>query len=60
LVFRVVEGRALWTYVDVGSRSGDLVEIVDGLREGELVAIADHFALSHEAPVKAIEGAAAP
>lgn len=53
LVFRIDHGKALWTYVQVGKRSGDLVEIVDGLKPGEVVATAGHFALAHEAPVEA-------
>lgn len=54
LVFRIEEGRALWTYVTTGARSGDLVEIVDGLAEGDLVAVKDHFALAHEALVEVV------
>lgn len=53
LVFRVDGGRALWTYVQTGERSGDRVEIVDGLNEGDVVAVQGHFALAHEAPVEA-------
>ena len=53
LVFRIVEGRALWTYVQTGERSKDQVEVVEGLRAGELVAVKGHFALAHEAPVEA-------
>ena len=34
---------------------GDLVEITDGLDEGDLVAVAGHFALAHEAPVQVVE-----
>ena len=52
LVFRIEGGRAHWTYVEVGARSGDLVEIVSGLSEGDLVASGGHFALAHEAPVE--------
>lgn len=55
LVFRVEEGRALWTYVEIGARSGDLLEVTDGLDEGDLVAVANHFALAHEAPVEVVE-----
>lgn len=52
LVFRIENGRALWTYVTTGARSGDWVEITDGLAEGDRVAVKDHFALAHEAPVE--------
>ncbi len=54
LVFRIEDGRALWTYVTTGARSGDWVEITDGLAEGDRVAVKDHFALAHEAPVKVV------
>lgn len=51
LVFTVQGGRAYWTYVTTGARSGDEVEIVDGLVPGDTVAVAGQFALSHDAPV---------
>lgn len=51
LVFRVSEGRALWSYVTTGARSGGLVEILDGVAEGDRVAVDGHFALAHNAPV---------
>jgi HlyD family secretion protein len=54
LVFRIENGKAFWTYVQVGAKSGDLVEITDGLSEGDLVASGGHFALAHEAPVEAV------
>ncbi len=51
LVFTVKDGRAQWTYVTVGARSGDLTEIVEGLAPGDHVAVSNHFALAHDAPV---------
>ncbi|HEV7503443.1 MAG TPA: efflux RND transporter periplasmic adaptor subunit [Thermoanaerobaculia bacterium] len=51
LVFRVDHGKALWTYVKLGARSGDLVAIAEGLKEGDVVAVGGHFALAHETPV---------
>ena len=51
LVFTVQGGRAYWTYVTTGARSGDEVEIVEGLAAGDTVAVAGQFALSHDAPV---------
>ncbi|MFO8231965.1 MAG: efflux RND transporter periplasmic adaptor subunit [Longimonas sp.] len=53
LVFVVRNDRAQWTYVEVGTRSGDFVEITDGLQEGDIVAVDGHFALAHDAPVEA-------
>jgi RND family efflux transporter MFP subunit len=55
LVFRIEKGKALWAYVKTGARSGDLVEILDGLAEGDLVAVDNHFALAHEAPVEVVK-----
>jgi RND family efflux transporter MFP subunit len=55
LVFRIEKGKALWAYVKTGARSGDLVEILEGLAEGDLVAVSNHFALAHEAPVEVVE-----
>lgn len=54
LVFRIIEGRAIWTWVETGARSGNLVEIVQGLAEGDEVAVGNHFALAHEAPVEVV------
>lgn len=51
LVFRIEAGQAKWVYVTPGVRSGDLVEIVDGLAPGDTVAVAGHFALAHDTPV---------
>jgi HlyD family secretion protein len=51
LVFVVENGRAQWTYVDVGARSGEHVAITDGVAPGDTVAVDGHFALAHDAPV---------
>jgi len=52
LVFVVEGGHAQWTYVDLGARSGDHVEITDGVTPGDTVAVGGHFALAHDAPVR--------
>lgn len=52
LVFRVEGNNAQWVYVDVGQRSGNYVEITDGLSAGDTIAVAGHFALAHDAPVQ--------
>ncbi len=51
VVFRIVDGRALWTYVKTGARSGDWIEVREGVAVGDRVAVAGHFSLAHEAPV---------
>ena len=59
LVFRVEDNRAMWVYVDLGQRSGNHVEITSGLSPGDTIAVAGHFALAHDTPVrvKSIGGA---
>ena len=52
LVFVVQSGRAQWTYVEVGARSGDHVTIAEGISPGDTVAVDGHFALAHDAPVE--------
>ena len=51
LVFVIKGGRAQWTYVDIGARSGDYVEITKGAQPGDSIAVDGHFALAHDAPV---------
>lgn len=55
LVFVVRDGRAQWSYVELGARSGDYVEITDGVAPGDTVAVDGHFALAHDAPVRVEE-----
>ncbi len=52
LVFVLKQGRAKWTYVTPGARTDHWVEIVEGLAEGDTVAVSGHFALAHDAPVE--------
>lgn len=52
LVFVVKDGRAQWTYVTVGRRSQDLVEITEHLAPGDSIAVGGHHALSHDARVE--------
>lgn len=53
LVFRVVDDRAEWVYVESGLRSGGQVEILGGLQPGDRVAVSGHDALAHNAKVEA-------
>ena len=54
LVFVVNHNKAEWVYVTVGTRSGNEVEVLEGLAAGDSVAVAGHFALAHDAFVKAV------
>ncbi len=52
LVFVIRNGRAQWTYVTTGPRSGDHVVLLDGVAPGDTVAVSGHHALAHDAPVE--------
>ena len=52
LVFRANGGRAEWVYVTLGERSGEHVEVLEGVAAGDTIAVAGHFALAHDAPVE--------
>jgi len=52
LVFAVEEGLAKWRYIEVGLENKDYAEVLDGVKEGEMVIIEGHFTLAHDARVQ--------
>jgi len=52
LVFVVEEGLAKWRYIEVGLENKDYAEVLDGIKEGEMVIIEGHFTLAHDARVQ--------
>lgn len=52
LVFTVEEGLAKWRYIEVGLENKDYAEILDGVKEGEMVIVEGHFTLAHDARVQ--------
>ncbi len=57
LVFKVVDGRAKWLYVDTGLQNEDWVEITKvhsggSLSPGDEVVVSDHLTLAHQAKIK--------
>ncbi len=57
LVFKRVDDRAKWLYVDTGLQNDDWVEITavhsgGSLSPGDEVVVSDHLTLSHEAKIK--------
>ena len=52
LVFVVEEGLAKWRYIDVGLENKDYAEVLDGVKEGEMVIVEGQFTLAHDARVQ--------
>ncbi len=57
LVFKVSEGRAVWTYVLVEARSGFFAAVsagggVSSIAQGDSVLVAGHEALAHDVPIE--------
>jgi len=52
LVFIYDDGLAKWRYVETGLENEDYAEVLDNVKEGELVLVDGHFTLSHDARVK--------
>lgn len=49
----VVEGElAKWRYIEVGLENEDYAEVLDGVKEGEVVIVDGHFTLAHDARVR--------
>ncbi len=51
LAFVVEDGLAKWRYIEIGLENEDYAEILDGVKENELVIIEGHFTLAHDAHV---------
>lgn len=55
-VFRIVEGKAVMTKVKLGIRRAAEVEIVEGLKPGDMVVTAGQIKLRDGVPVRAAQG----
>ncbi|MDH7511543.1 MAG: efflux RND transporter periplasmic adaptor subunit [Clostridiales bacterium] len=52
LVFVIEEDLAKWRYIEVGLENEDYAEVLDGVKEGEMVITEGHFTLAHDAKVR--------
>ncbi len=52
LIFVVEDDLAKWRYIEAGLENEDYVEILDGVKEGEMVITEGHFTLAHDAKVR--------
>jgi RND family efflux transporter MFP subunit len=55
MAFVVEDGLAKWRYIQVGNENEDYAEVLDGIKEGELVIVEGHITLAHDAPVRIVE-----
>lgn len=55
LVFVVEDGLAKWRYIEVGLENENYAEVLEGVREEELVIIEGHFTLAHDARVRMVQ-----
>lgn len=53
VVFTLVKGRSRWNYVRTGYDNGAEIEILEGIRPGDLLITSHNLQLSHNAPVQA-------
>jgi RND family efflux transporter MFP subunit len=51
LVFVVEEGLAKWRAIEVGLENESFAEVLDGVKEGDMVIVEGHFTLAHDARV---------
>lgn len=52
MLFTYHQGLAEWTYVETGTRHGDMIQIREGIAAGDTVLTAGHQQLGHGAAVK--------
>ena len=55
MAFVVEDGLAKWRYIQVGHENDDYAEVLEGIKEGEMVIIEGHITLAHDAPVRIVE-----
>jgi len=55
LAFTVEEGLAKWRYIEVGVENEGYVEVLDGIKEGEVVITEGHFTLAHDTRVEVVQ-----
>ncbi len=52
LVFVAEGGLAKWRYIEIGLENEDYAEVLDGVKEGELVLVEGHSTLAHDAKIR--------
>ena len=55
LAFIVEEGLAKWRYIKVGVENEGYVEVLAGIKEGEVVITEGHFTLAHDTRVEVVQ-----
>jgi multidrug efflux pump subunit AcrA (membrane-fusion protein) len=58
MVFRVVNGRSDWVYIQKGLENADWVEVLEGIDPGDEVIVSGHYSLAHDAAVRVADSEA--
>lgn len=54
VVFTVENGRAKWNYVEVGLDNGQEIEVLEGIKAGDIVILTNNLQLAHDAAVSVV------
>jgi len=58
MVFRVLNGRSDWVYIEKGLENPEWVEVLEGIDPGDEVIVSGHYSLAHDAAVRVVDAEA--
>ncbi len=58
MVFRVLNGRSDWVYIEKGLENSEWVEVLEGIDPGDEVIVSGHYSLAHDAAVRVVDAEA--
>ncbi len=58
MVFRVLNGRSDWVYIEKGLENPEWVEVLEGIEPGDEVIVSGHYSLAHDAAVRVVDAEA--
>jgi HlyD family secretion protein len=58
MVFRVLDGRSDWVYIEKGLENPEWIEVLEGIDPGDEVIVSGHYSLAHDAAVRVVDAEA--
>jgi multidrug efflux pump subunit AcrA (membrane-fusion protein) len=55
MVFRVLNGRSDWVYIEKGLENAAWVEVLEGIEPGDEVIVSGHYSLAHDATIRVVD-----